>query len=145
MSITIVTVFVGIIGGIAVGIQSPIAGSMSQRIGGSASSFVVHVSGAVLSGIILVLRGGEQIRNWRNLSWYMLASGVFGVVLYLTLSRTLPRLGATTAMALIIVGQLLVGMVIDHFGLFGVFQRSIDLWKVFAAILLLAGSFLMVR
>ena len=145
MLVTIATVFVGIIGGIAVGIQSPIAGSMSQRIGGSASSFVVHVSGAVLSGIILLLRGGEQIRNWRSLSWYMLASGVFGVILYLTLSRTLPRLGATTALALIIVGQMVVGMLIDHLGLFGVVQRSIDLWKVFATLLLLVGSYLMVR
>jgi len=142
---TIATVFAGIIGDIAVGIQSPIAGSMSQRIGGSASSFVVHVSGAVFSGIVLVLRGGEQLRNWKSLSWYMLASGVFGVILYLTLSRTLSRLGADTAIALIIVGQLLVGMLIDQLGLFGVVQRSMDLTKVLAAVLLMLGSYLMVR
>ncbi len=142
MLVTIVTVFIGILGGIAVGIQSPIAGSMSQRIGGTASSFVVHVSGAVLSGIILMLRGGEQIRNWRSLPWYMLASGLFGVILYLTLSKTLPRLGATTAIALIIIGQLVVGMLIDQYGLFGVDQRPIDIWRVLATTFLLAGGYL---
>ena len=145
MFITIATVFIGILGGIAVGIQSPIAGSMSQRIGGTASSFVVHVSGAVLSGMLLLLRGGEQIQNWRSLSWYMLASGAFGLILYLTLSQTLPRLGATTAIALIIIGQLVVGMLIDQFGLFGVDQRSIDIWKVLATTFLLAGGYLMIK
>ena len=141
----IATVFIGILGGIAVGIQSPIAGSMSQRIGGTASSFIVHVSGAVLSGMLLLMRGGEQIRNWRSLSWYMLASGAFGLILYLTLSQTLPRLGATTAIALIIIGQLVVGMLIDQFGLFGVEQRAIDVWKVMATTFLLAGGYLMIK
>ena len=138
-------VLAGILGGIAVGIQSPIAGSMSQRIGGTASSFIVHVSGAVLSGMLLLLRGGEQIRNWRSLSWCMLASGAFGLILYLTLSQTLPRLGATTAIALIIIGQLVVGMLIDQFGLFGVEQQSIDFWKMFATTFLLAGGYLMIK
>ncbi len=57
----------------------------------------------------------------------------------------MPRLGATTAIALIIIGQLMIGMVIDQFGLFGVPLRSIDGWRVSAAILLIAGGYLMVR
>jgi len=141
----VVTVLIGILGGVAVGIQTPIAGTMSQRIGGTASSFVVHLSGAVLSAILLLMRGGEQIQNWRSLSWYMLGAGLFGVVLYLTLSHTMPRLGATTAVALIIIGQLLIGMIIDQFGLFGVPLRSIDGGRVIAAMLLIAGGYLMVK
>jgi transporter family-2 protein len=140
-----VTVLVGILGGIAVGIQSPIAGLMSQRIGGAASSFIVHFSGAILSALLLWARGGEQIRNWQNLSWYMLGAGLFGVVLYLTLSHTIPRLGATAAMTLIIIGQLAMGMIIDQFGLFGAPFRPIDGWRVAAAVLLIAGGYLMVR
>ncbi len=145
MFITIITVFVGILGGIAVGAQSAIVGTMSQRVGGAASSLIVHLSGAVLSAILLLMRGGEQIQNWRSLSWYMLGSGIFGVVLYLTLSHTLPRLGATTAIALIIIGQLVMGMVIDQFGLFGIPLRSIDGGRVMAAILLISGGYLMIR
>ncbi|MBI1878096.1 MAG: DMT family transporter [Chloroflexi bacterium] len=132
-------------GGVAVGIQGPLAGAMSQRVGGAASSFIVHLSGALLSGLLLAARSGETIQNWRALPWYMLGSGAFGVVLYLTLSHTLPRLGATTAVMLIIVGQLLLGLLIDQFGWFGVALRPIDGWRVAAAVLLLAGGYLMVR
>jgi transporter family-2 protein len=141
----ILTLLIGLLGGVAVGIQGPIAGAMSQRVGGTASSFIVHVSGAILSGLLLLARGGEMIQNWRGLPWYMLGSGVFGLVLYLTLAHTLPRLGATTAVTLIIVGQLVMGMLIDQFGWFGVALRPIDGWRIAAVVLLLAGGYLMVR
>lgn len=141
----VLTILIGLMGGVAVGIQGPLAGAMSQRVGGSASSFIVHMSGALLSGLLLVARGGETMQNWRALPWYMLGSGAFGLVLYLTLSHTLPRLGATTAVTLIIVGQLLMGMLIDHFGWFGVSIRPIGGLHGVAAVLLLTGGYLMVR
>ncbi len=141
----VVTVFIGIVGGIAVGVQSTIAGKISQQVGGAASSLIIHVSGAILSAILLLMRGGEQIQNWRNLSWYMLGAGVFGVVLYLTLSHTIPRLGATSAIVLIIIGQLVMGMVIDQFGLFSIPIRPIDGYRILAVVLLIAGGYLMIR
>ena len=141
----LITILIGVLGGFAVGLQSPISGAMSQRVGGIASSFIIHVSGAFLSGALLLLRGGEQIHNWRTLSWYMLGAGMFGVILYLTLSHTLPRLGATTAVVLIIIGQLAVGMVVDHFGLLGVAIRSIDGWRVMGTALLIIAAYLIVR
>lgn len=142
---TILIVCIGLIGGIAVGIQTPVVGSMSDRIGGVAGSLVIHLSGAIASLVILVFRGGENISEWRSLSWYMLASGVFGLVLFMSLSQTVPKLGATSAITLIVVGQLFAGMVIDHFGLFDVASRSIDLNRIAASVLLLAGAYLMVR
>jgi transporter family-2 protein len=141
----ILTILIGLLGGVAVGIQGPIAGAMSQRVGGTSSSFVVHVSGAILSGLLIIARGGEAVQNWRTLPWYMLGSGAFGVVLYLTLSHTLPRLGATMAVMLIIVGQLLMGLLIDHFGWFGVSIRPVEASRIAAVVLLLAGGYLMVR
>jgi transporter family-2 protein len=141
----LLTVLIGILGGIAVGMQGPIVSQMSQRVGSAAGIFVVHVSGAFLSGLLLLARGGENIQNWRSLSWYMAGSGFFGVVLYLTLNHTMPRLGATTALALIIIGQLAMGILIDQFGLFGVAIRQIDTTRLIGAVLLIAGGILIVR
>ena len=136
---------IGLVGGIAVGTQAPIAGAMGHRIGGAAGSLIVHISGAAASLVLLIARGGENINEWRDLPWYMLGSGVFGLVLYLSLSQTIPKLGATSAITLIVVGQLLAGMVIDHFGLFEVTMRSADLSRLMACVLLLAGAYLMLR
>lgn len=138
-------VAIGILGGIAVGLQGPIAGAISERVGGTASSLIIHVSGAFLSGVLLVVRGGEQLSNWRSLSWYMWLAGMFGVVLYLTLSVTFPRLGATSALVLIIVGQLLMGMAIDTFGWLGVPARAFDPLRLVGALVVVAGAYLILR
>ena len=145
MANLILTVLIGILGGLAVGVQGPIVSQISQRIGTMAGAFVVHVSGAILSGALLLALGGENIGNWRNLSWYMFLSGSFGVVLYLTLNQTMPRLGATTALALIIIGQLVMGILIDQFGLFGVAVRHLDLVRLVGAGMLIAGGYLIIR
>ncbi len=140
-----VVVAIGLLGGAAVGTQAPIAGAMGQRIGGASSSLIVHLGGVVASLALLIVRRGELIHEWRTLPWYMLGCGAFGLVLYLSLTHTIPKVGATTAITLLIVGQLLAGLVIDHFGAFGLETRSIDASRIVAVGLLLAGAYLMVR
>ena len=141
----VLVVAIGLMGGIAVGTQAPIAGAMGQRVGGASSSLIVRLGGALASLILLAARRGELIHEWRSLPWYMLGCGAFGLVLYLSLTHTLPRVGATTAITLLIVGQLLAGLVIDHFGAFGVTARAVDVSRIGAVALLLAGAYLMVR
>lgn len=140
-----VVIIIGLIGGVAVGTQGAIAGGMSQRIGGAASSVVIHAGGLVASLLLLFARGGEQISEWRSLPWYMLGSGVFGLILYLTLSQTIPKLGATAAITLIIVGQLTASIIIDHFGVFETPIRHMDWNRAFAVVLLVSGAVLVVR
>lgn len=140
-----ITVLIGLLGGVAVGVQSPLAGAMGQRVGGTAGSFIVHLSGALLSGLLLFLRGGEKIRDWPTLPWYMLGAGVFGLILYQTISVTLPRLGSTMMVTLIIVGQLLVGVLLDHFGWLGVPVRPLAATRIIGILMLLAGAWLVAR
>jgi len=138
-------ILIGLVGGVAVGIQSPLAGAMSERVGGTASSFIVHLSGAILSGVLLFLRGGEKMRDWQTLPWYMLIAGVWGLILYLTISVTLPKLGGTMVVTLIIIGQLLVGTLIDQFGWLGVPVHEISLTRVAGILVLIAGGYLIAR
>ncbi len=140
-----IVVIIGLIGGTAVGLQSPIAGAMGQKIGGTASSFLIHLSGMIFSGLFLFIRGGERIHEWRTLPWYMLFAGMFGLILYLTISVTLPRLGSTMMVALIIIGQLVTGVIIDHFGLLGVITRQIDLSRILGVLALVFGAYLIAK
>ena len=138
-------ILIGLIGGAAVGLQVPIAGAMGQRVGGIASSFIIHLSGAIFSGLFLFLRGGEKIKDWHTLPWYMLVAGIFGLILYLTINVTLPRLGSTMMVVLIIVGQLVLGVIIDHFGLLGVATQPIDLARALGVVVLVLGAYLIAK
>lgn len=136
---------IGILGGLAVGIQAQIAGSMGQRVGGIASSFIVHFSGMVFSGLLLWGRGGEKINEWKSLPFYMLSAGVFGMFLYLSINITLPRLGSTTMITLILSGQLLAGLIMDQFGLLGTEVRPIDFTRGIGVLILVLGVFLIAK
>ncbi|MGI9355909.1 MAG: DMT family transporter [Rhizobiaceae bacterium] len=61
----------------------------------------------------------------------MVGSGTLGLVLYLSLSLSTPKLGATAAITLV-AGRLLIGMIIDQFGLFETASRTVNqeqLWR----------------
>ena len=142
---TALVVVIGLVGGIAVGTQAPIASAMSQRVGGAASSLVVHLSGAVASLLLLIARRGERIHEWNHLPWYMLGCGAFGLILYLSLTYTVQRVGAAAAITLLIVGQLLAGMFIDHVGAFELPVRAMDSSRLLASALLFSGAYIVVR
>lgn len=141
----IITVAIGLAGGVAVGTQTPIAGAMSQRVGGAASSVIVHLGGLIASLILLFSRRGEDIAQWRELPWYMLCCGAFGLVLFLSVSYTIPKIGAVSAIALIIVGQLVAGIVIDYLGAFGTIPRDLELTRMIGVGLLMFGAYLVIR
>ena len=136
---------IGITGGLAVGLQAQIAGSMGQRVGGIASSFIIHFSGMVFSAVYLWMRGGERIGQWYTLPWYMLGAGIFGLILYLSINVTMPRLGSTAMITLILTGQLLMGLLIDQYGLLGASVRQIDVSRGIGLLSLVIGAYLIAR
>jgi len=75
----------------------------------------------------------------------MFGVGGFGVLLYLTINYTIPRLGATTAVALIILGQLSLGLIIDTLGLFDVPIKPLDGTRIAAIVFLLIGGYLITK
>jgi transporter family-2 protein len=138
-------ILVGLIGGISVGIQTPLAGTIGSKLGGTASSVIIHASGLIFSLIFLLFKGGEKIRDWHTLPWYMLAAGIFGLILFQTINVTLPRLGATTMIALIIIGQLLTGVLFDTFGWLGVTARPVEATRLIGVAVLIIGGYLVVK
>jgi transporter family-2 protein len=138
-------IVVGLIGGIAVGLQGPMSGAISQRLGPLGSSLIIHLGGAILSVILLIFAGGVNLREVQNLPKPYLFAGVFGVVLYLTLAFTLPRVGVTVSVALLILAQLTIGVILDHFGWMGLSQHSFNATRALGVALLIAGAWLVTK
>jgi transporter family-2 protein len=56
-----------------------------------------------------------------------------------------PKLGAATFIALLVAGQMLASVTLDHFGWLGLAQREIDLPRVIGVLLLIGGVVLIRR
>jgi transporter family-2 protein len=141
----LLAIVIGIIGGAAIGFQVPLSNITGQRLGSLSSVFLVHLSGAIISMIILAFSGGENIREWRSIALYPIIAGALGIVIISSFIFTIPRIGTTGALGLAIAVQLIIGMVVDHFGLFEVTLRPMNLPRVGGAILLLLGAWIILR
>jgi transporter family-2 protein len=138
-------IIVGLIGGIAVGLQGPMSGLMSQRLGVLQSSFIIHLGGLLATLVPLLAISDGNLHAWRSMPWYVLAAGVLGPILYISLSYTLPHLGAATSILLLVAGQLAVGTMIDHFGWLGIPVHQIDMQRIVGISIVAIGVWLLVR
>ena len=145
MDSVFVIILVGLAGGIAVGLQSPLASLLSQRLGMLESIFIVHIGGAIFSLLPLVFLGGGRLGQWRTVPWYALVAGIFGLVVIAAVSFTIPRVGVAAAITTVVAGQILMSAVLDQFGWLGATVRPLDAPRVLGLAVVMLGVWLTVR
>ncbi len=137
-------ILIGILGGMAIGVQSPMASTLSQRLGMMESIFIVHAGGAVAVLIPLIVFG-SRLGQWRSVPWYTLGAGAFGLIVISSMSYMIPRIGVAGALITLLAGQLFVGSILDHFGWMGVAQRAIDPPRIIGLCVVMLGVWLAVK
>jgi transporter family-2 protein len=145
MESILLIILIGLAGGVAVGLQSPMASMLSQRLGIFESVFIVHLGGALIALLPLLFYSGGRLAQWRSVPWYALGAGVFGLVVIAAISYMIPRVGVAASITTVVAGQLLVGTLLDHFGLLGALGRSLDPSRALGLVVVLVGVWLTVK
>lgn len=145
MESIVIFVIVGIVGGVAVGLQGPLSSMISQRLGTLESIFIVHLGGALFALIPLLFLGGGKLGHWRGVPWYALCAGFFGLVVIGSVSYMIPRMGVAASIVTIVAGQLLVSALLDHFGWLGAAHRPLEWTRAFGLLVVMAGVWLTVK
>lgn len=145
MQAVILVIIVGLIGGVAIGLQNPLASLLTQRIGILESIFIVHMGGAIAISVPLLLRRGGNLGDWQRAPWYAWGAGFLGLAVIGAISFSIPRLGVATTIFLLVVGQLIIATVLDQFGLLGVSVRPMNISRILGILVLIVGVWLMVR
>jgi transporter family-2 protein len=144
MESVILIILIGLAGGIAVGLQSPMASIITQRLGIFESVFIVHIGGAIIA-LLPMLIYGSKLSQWRSVPWYTLGAGIFGLVVIAAVSYMIPRVGVAASITTVVAGQLLVGVILDQFGLLGASVRSLDMTRIAGLAVVLFGVWLTVK
>ena len=145
MTALMIVIVVGLVGGLAAGLQGPLASLMAKDVGTWGSVFLIHLGGTLGCLLILLIPGSHRLSAWRDVPWYALIAGLLGLVLLSALTFCIPRLGVAITMTLIIFGQLGVAAFLDHFGIFVDDVRPFDLSRLAGLVVLMVGVWLMVR
>ena len=115
---------------LAVAVDSPITAAFISFFVGTVALFVYVVASGTPLGSIASAKDAPPI------AWVGGLLGAFFVTAAVTL---VPRLGVAMTFSLIIAGQMLVTIIIDHFGLLGVPVKEVSLVRVGGILLITAG------
>ena len=90
------------------------------------------------------LTGGGSMKNWRSIPWYVYLAGTMGVGIITAIGFSIPRIGVAPTLTLIITVQLIVGVLMDHFGWLTT-TRPMDLTRLLGIVILFIGTWIILR
>src|SRR6266498_4671189 len=102
MEPVILIILIGLAGGAAVGLQSPMASMITQRLGIFESVFIVHMGGAIIALLPLLFYGGGKLSQWKSVPRYALGAGTFGLIVLGSISYTIPRVGVAASITAVV-------------------------------------------
>jgi bacterial/archaeal transporter family-2 protein len=128
--------------GASVALQQVLNANLRMQLGSPWwAGFISYFVGTVAMLAIAVTSGEPWLSKAMaaRTSWMTWTGGIFGAIFIGTAILMVPRLGAATVLALIVVGQMLCSLAFDHFGLLGVPQHPASLTRLAGAALLIFG------
>ncbi|TWA87804.1 transporter family-2 protein [Azospirillum brasilense] len=128
--------------GVSVALQQVLNANLRADLGSPWwAGFVSYVVGMLAMLAVALLAPGPRLVEAVGGagSWVTWTGGLFGALFIGTAILMVPRLGAATVLALIVVGQMLGSLVFDHVGLLGLPQQPISPTRLAGAASLILG------
>lgn len=133
----------GILAGCCLPLQTSANARLNERTGSPYSAALISfLVGLIFLAFLLLVCGESVWLPWGHLAqlpWWIWLGGVCGTI-FLTLNILLfPRVGSVQTVVLPTLGQILMGLLVDHFGLFQGVQSSLTVTRTIGALLVIAG------
>ena len=138
----------GLAGGIALASQAGVNAQLRQYVHSPyQAAFFSFLVGTIILGIVILLQQDSRPSLTHLMGmplWLWLGGllGAFGVSVSIILA---PRLGAVNLTIVIVCGQLLASLLLDHFGWLGFEKHSINWQRITGAVMVKLGLLLTVK
>jgi|TARA_R110002124_G_scaffold26380_17_gene95016 bacterial/archaeal transporter family-2 protein len=136
-----------VFGGAATALQAPTNAKMMTAVGSPVNAaFVSFAVGTAALGILaVILQTRPDMAASRALPWYAWVGGLYGAIFVVAAAWGVPKLGVATTITLMVAGQLLLSLVLDHFGVMDVPKQPMNLGRIAGVALVLVGVLLVRR
>ena len=141
-------ILIALAAGAVLPVQALINGRLSSALGSPLMAGNISFLVAALTLALLQLVLGHPLPSAQQLAsvpaWIWLG-GMLGVVYVVGAIISVGAIGTTSAISLIIAGQIGAALLADHFGLFGAAGNSVGLLRLCGAGLVVIGAIMAVR
>ena len=127
-----------------ISLQGPLNATLGRAVGSPVNaaliSFLVGTVG--LAVVASLQRVGVNEDLVRGLPWWAWIGGLCGAVFVTAAAYAAPRIGVASMLTLAVASQLLMAVVLDQAGAFGVPQRDISGGRIAGVVLVIVGALL---
>lgn len=131
--------------GVAITIQSGVNSQLRTAIQHPLmAAFISFVVGTIALAILLVFSKDSipGLSQYPTINWYKYTGGLLGAFVVTVTLISVAQIGAGNMFVLIVAGQLVTAVLMDHFGVLGMKPNPVSLQKFFGICLLVAGAWL---
>jgi bacterial/archaeal transporter family-2 protein len=138
-------VAMAVVGGL-IALQPVVNAGLGRTTGNLAAALVSFAIGTLLLAVLVGLAGqAGGVGGAFDVPWYYLLGGVLGAAYVFTALVTVSAIGAGGVAAATITGQLVASVALDRLGVLGLEETAITPERILGVVLLLAGTYLIVR
>lgn len=147
-SSALLLMFASVLAGCAIAVQAPINAQLRIWLSSPwAAAFGSFVVGSLALGAVVLVSSPSSLRLSTiaaSPGWVWLG-GLLGAYFVLAAIVAAPRIGPALFFGLLVTGQLLTSLLLEHFGWLGLERQPISLGKVFGVLFLVIGAVLIRR
>ena len=136
---------VALVAGAVLPVQTAVNNKMAVAVGSPVLGALVSFAVGTISILVYSIASGEPLSSLSNsrdapaIAWIGGLTGAFFVTVTIIL---MPRIGVALTISLIIAGQLITALVMDHFGLLGLEVRQVTPLRIAGVVLVGLGAVL---
>lgn len=141
-------ILLAFIGGTFLPVQVGVNNTLRSGVGNSVlASFISFAVGTLcLLVYLLAMRAPwPALQALTRLPAWAWLGGALGAYYVTTSIFIAPKLGAANLIAITVAAQLFMSLLLDHYGAIGFTQHGINGWRIAGALLLVAGSVLILK
>lgn len=132
---------------LAAGIGIPIMATLNSTLGARMESpalaaAILFVVALLITVAVVLIQSPAISMSKVNLPFPYYMGGVFVAFYVLSITWVVPKLGVSNAIFIILLGQILAAVIIEHFALFNAEKISLTFTRVGGLVLMVAGIFL---
>ena len=128
--------------GIAMAFQTAINSQLREHLHSPLQAALLSFTvGTIVLALMVFFQSAEKpsVAELANIPWLLWIGGCLGVYAISMSIYTAPKLGFLTFSGLVIFGQLVISMLLDHFGLLGTDKTPINWQRLFGSLVIFIG------
>ncbi len=133
-----------VISGAAMSVQGVMNTRLGEKIGEYEANMYVQGTAFLLAAAAVMIFGKGSLRSIAQVNRLYLFGGVLGLVITLTVMKSIGKLSPTVAISAILTAQLITAALIDAFGLMDS-ERIAFTWSKYVGIALMIGGMLLFK